>query len=572
MKRYSLTILTFLVITASMLTGLAQAQESVFPLPAPLYILTSEHQLLSVNPKTGGQVPITLEGERVADFDIAPDGRWYVCRKWENDAVIVSDMWTGMGYVLEFGASPPSESGPGKTVAWSPDVAAIAYIVPDGVRVAELGADEYGGPLFSTIQGPWVELYWADAVTIIASDVTGHTTRISGTYDQWTVEQVTGVDVREQPPIPSYLTADGLVMDNQTVIPRTAGTLAFEWAVPPPPVVAGLVMHTDLYFFAYDDKGKAQVWQLPRTGEPPQPLTAESADVIAYALSPDQSEIAYVVADRLIVTDLNGADRRLVATLQLKRLWVRVAWNPDGTQLAFHDGRGVWTVPADGSRPQRALIANQQSENQADAVNDQLYFDPRWSPDGTRLLVGIAYWESAGLGVVDVTTGNLTPLTNLASNQSRWTNDGRVIVWAWHWGFEAPGLFLIDPAAPDAEPVSVLKSGTPVVDVVQRLKGDWFALVASTTQIGPQYLRVLGAATLEGPFLPVAGNTASGFADLPQLAVPEQSGAILVAGQRGLTYNDHGQASGGLIILNLSTGESVQIQTGRLVWDMQWSQ
>jgi hypothetical protein len=571
MKRYSLPILACLVIGASMLTGLVQAQESVFPLPAPLYILTSEHQLLSVNRQTGEQALISPEGQRVADFDIAPDGWWYVYRTWENNAVIVSEMQTGMGYVLEFGDTPPSGSGPARTVAWSPDVAAIAYIVPDGVRVAELGADDYGSPLFSTIQGPWVELYWADAVTIIASDVTGQTTRISGTYDQWTVEQVTGVDVREQPPIPSYLTADGLVVDNQTVIPRTAGTLAFEWGVLPPPVVAGLVMHTDLYFLADDEKGTAQVWQLPRTGEPPHPLTAESVDVIAYALSPDRSEIAYVVADRLIVTDLNGADRRLVATLQPDGLSARVAWNPDGTQLAFHDGRGVWTVSADGSRPQRALIANQRSENPADAVNVQLYFDPRWSPDGTRLLVGIAYWESAGLGVVDVTTGNLTPLPGLTGSRGRWTGDERIVVWASQWGFEAPGLFLIEPAAPDAQPVDVLESGTPVVDVTQRAKGDWFALVASTTQIGPQYLRVLGAATLEGPFLPVAGNMVGGFADLPQLAVPEQSGAILVAGQRGLTYNDEGQASGDLIVLNLSTGETVQIQTSGPVWDIQWN-
>jgi hypothetical protein len=562
------TVLIFLVLTTCWAPAIATAQDAAFPLPAPLYLLTSQHQVLHVDPQTGEQTVITPEGQRVLDFDIAPDGQWIVYRTTDS-MVIVSEMATGSGYVLEFDAPGPSTSGPAQTLAWSPDVTAIAYVVADGVRIAELGAGDYGAPLLSTIQGPWIEFYWVDATTIIASDLAGKTTRISGTRDQWTVEAVSGVDVRAQPSIPSYLTAEGVWLDNQTVIPRTAGALAYDWGPPPLPVVDGLVMPDNLYYLAADAQGIAQVWQLPQTGDALRPLTAESVDVTAYAISPDQREIAYITADKLIITDLDGADRRSVATLQTGDLPPSLDWNRTGTQLAFNDGRGVWTVPADGSQPQRVLATNQPPDNQTGPVDVQLYIDPRWSPGDTRVLVGIAHWEGGGLGVIDVATGNITLLPNLSGSQGRWTADGRVLLWESYWGYVAPGLFVVDPANPDAQPIPVLDPGTPVMDVIQRDHGDWFVLLGSAPQDGPQYVHVLSAASLDGPFQPVAGNGAGGFANSPRLVVPDSS-ASLVAGLRGLTYTNQGQARGDLVIVNMSTGETDQIRTNGPVWNVTW--
>jgi hypothetical protein len=562
------TVLFLLVLMTCWTPALTQAQDAAFPLPAPLYLLTSQHQVLHVDPQTGEQTVITPEGQRVLDFDIAPDGEWIVYRTTDS-MVIVSEMATGSGYVLEFDAAGPSTSGPAQTLAWSPDVTAIAYIVADGVRIAELGAGDYGAPVLSTIQGPWIEFYWADAGTIIASDLAGHTTRITGTRDHWTVEAVSGVDVRAQPPILSYLSAEGVWLDNQTLIPRTAGALAYAWGPPLPPVVDGLVMFDNVYYLAADAQGIAQVWQLPQTGDAPHPLTAESVDVTDYAISPDQREIAYIVADRLIITDLQGADRRSVATLQPGNNPPSLDWDHTGTRLAFHDGRGVWTVPADGSLPQRVLVTNQRPANSADTTNTTTYIDPRWSPNDMRLLVMTVYWENVGLSVIDVATGTITPLSGGVGFQSRWTGDNRVLTWNAQWGFTAPGLFLIDPAQPDADPVLVFASG---ITVTQRARGDWLVLLGSTGQVGPQYLHLVGAAALDGPFQPVAGNTAGGFAANPQISAPEDSGAILVAGLRGLTYTAQGQARGNLVIINMSTGESVQIQTNGSVWNVTWGQ
>ncbi len=406
--------------------------------------------------------------------------------------------------------------------------------------------------------------------TIIAVDGAGKRWRISGTSGQWTVEQVEADSVLPRPEVLSNLTADGVVLDNSTIIPRTAGALAYDWGPLPLPVVDGLVLPTDLYFLSADAQGITQVWQLPRSGDPVRALTSESADVTAYAVEPTGSQIAYIVADELFVAALDGTNRQVVGTLHQQILLPGVAWSHDSNQLAFHDGRGVWTVPADGSQPQRMVIGHDLPATQADAVSIQVYINPRWSPDGSRLLVTVGLWEGSVLSVIDVATGALTELPAVMANDALWTLDGRVLAWASAWGYSTPGLFLLDPDQPDAAPVAVLDSGTPVVDMYRdESGGDWYALVATTAEMGPQYVRVLGAEQPEGPFAPSPNNTEGGFIHQPQLLAPGQA-AIWVAGLRDMTYTDTGPVQGELVILNMQTGETVQIDTLGPVWDVTW--
>jgi hypothetical protein len=335
-------------------------------------------------------------------------------------------------------------------------------------------------------------------------------------------------------------------------------------------VVEGLPMPADLYFLTPDAQGNAQVWQLPQTGAPAHPITAESAPVASYAVA--RNQIAAIVANTLVVMDLNGADRRLIASPQSGDRGASVAWSPDGAWLAYHDARGVWVVPAAGDQPPRLLQPHQLPQTQAEALNVKVLFNPRWSPDGSRLLVTIGLWEGSLLGVIDVATGSLTELTGGIATEGLWTDDGRVLTWAAYWGYVTPGLFLLDPAAPDALPSNVMEAGTPVVEMVRR-PGGWVTLVASTAEIGPQFLRAFEAGSLAGPFVPVEGQT-GGFMEQPAMIAPgpEQGGSILVAGLRNMSYDGQGNASGDLAILDLTDGEIVQIRTSGLVWDIQWGQ
>lgn len=574
MRHHSLPVVLLIAVTvvAAPLAP-ARAQQAVFPLPAPLYILTSQHAVIRIDPATGGQTAISSNNQPVADFDISPDGEWYLYRTTANNAVVVSQIEGGSGYVVEFGESALPPSGPAQTIAWAPNAAAMAYIVPEGVRIAEPGAGAYGELQLSTVQGPWIELYWVDPHTLIASDQTGQTTRISGSYEHWSVEFVSGVPARPQPPVPSFLSAQGVMLGNNVAVPGTAGALAFDWGPFAPPVVASMSLPADLYFLAPDAAGIAQVWRLPKTNQPAYAVTAGSGPVTAYAVAAGRDRIAYAAGGTLVTATLNGSDRRELARLENTDFPTRqIAWSPDGTLIAYPDSRGVWVVPADGSQPPRLVVSN--ALRTANPGETRVYSSPQWNPDGTRLLTVVGFYEGSLLSVVDVATGGVTELRGASASNGLWTDDGRVLAWSWSWGYQVPGLYLLDPAAPDAPAAVVLGPRYPVVNVTQGSDGQWVALVSAVADVGPRFLRVWAADAPDGPFAPLYGDAAGGFVDAsPQIAVPgrDQSGPVLVAGLHPAVV-DTGQTlySGDLIVLDMQQGTAVQIQTPGRVSEVQW--
>jgi hypothetical protein len=133
MKIY-LSIIVLLAVSA--IPGLAFAQDTVFPLPADLYILTSDQMIVRVDATNGGQTIISPPDQPVTDFAIAPDGAWYIYRTSANNAVIVAQIDNISGFVLEFDVPMPLEPT-GQSIVWSPDASAVAYLVQGGVRIAE---------------------------------------------------------------------------------------------------------------------------------------------------------------------------------------------------------------------------------------------------------------------------------------------------------------------------------------------------------------------------------------------------------------------------------------------------
>ncbi len=557
-----------------LLVAPVQAQEGAFPLPAPLYILTSQQEVIYIDPVNGGQTVISQPGQPIADFDIAPDGEWYVYRSPANNAVVVARLDGGSGYVLEFLEATPPASGPAQTIAWSPDAGRIAYIVPAGVRIAELGAGEFGTALFDTVQGAWVELYWEDSDTLLVSDAAGQVTRIGGARGQWSLAAAPEAPIRPQPPVPSYLSAQGVVREGNLVVPGTAGALAFDWGPLPPPLVdapgSALALPADLLYVAADARGTPQVWRIAQAGGAPVTLPAEAVPVLRSDLAPDGEWIAYTTSDALIVARIDGAERRALASLQAGTWPARPAWSPDGARLAYHDGRGLWVVPVDGSSPPRLIVQNTPFAENVAPADVRVYFDPRWSSDGRYLLAGIGYWEGTGLGIFDAQSGAELFQSGLPASASAWAGDGRVLTWGWFWGYAVPGLFVIDPAqGAQAAPMPLLPEGTPVLDVTVDSGGVWYVLVTSTPEMGPQYLRVMAAPALSGPYAPLAGE-AGGFASAPTLGVSIPGGPVLVAGLRNMTYDENGRPTGTLILIDMRAGHTVQVRTFGSVGEVHW--
>ena len=569
MKRLMITLA--LCIVCATLARAAFAQDAPFPLPAPLYILTSEGVVLAVDPETGGQTQISSDQQSVSDFAISPDGAWYAYRTGANNALIVSRIDGTGGFVLEFDAPPAPATGQGRTIAWSYDAARLAYIVPDGVRIAQLGREELGDGAFRTIfGGPWVDVAWEfrSAAALIVRDEAGQATRIVQSEDgRWQVETLREVLARAQEAVPARLGPEGVVLEGGQVVSGTAGALAYDWGPIPPPRVEGALLPDALYYLTADETGVAQVWRLPPDGSPARAVTAEPAPVIAYDVN-GAGQIAVATADSLIVA---GQDRRELAALMTEGGGASLAWSPDGRQIAYHDRRGLWIVPVDGSQPPRLLLQNVL--DQGDIARIRTYFDPRWSADGARLLVGIGFYEGAGLAVAEVAGGALTPLSSPAGARGMWTGDGRVLAWSWSFGYETPGLYVLDPAAPDAAPVMLLDERYPVMDVVQATDGRWFVLYNATGLRGPEYVRALVGETLDGPFEPLGGG---GFVELPSLAAPAggmpsaDGTPVFAAGLHNLTYDEGGRASGELAIVDVTSGATVHIQTAGPVWMVRW--
>ncbi|NLX11148.1 MAG: hypothetical protein GXY36_15990 [Chloroflexi bacterium] len=552
-----------LVVLISLVWGMmpAAAQDEPFPLPAPLYILTPDQAVVRIDPASGEQTLLSPEGQPVADFAIAPGGAWYAYRTSLNNAVIVAETAGMSGFVLAFDIPLAPENAAGQTIAWSPDAARLAYLVPDGVSIAELGAGEFGDAAIQQVGGAWVDLHWAGPDTLLAQDTGGQWHSIQPQNGTWAAVSVESEPPDPQPVIGS-LGANGVQMENGQIVPGTAGARAFEWGPEPPPVVAGVPMPADLTYLAPDQSGVDQVWWLPQSGEPARMVTDSAGGVSAYAVAPGGAQIATIAGGQLVAARLDGSDRRELASLLTENTLPAVNWSHDGTQLAYHDQRGVWIVPADGSQAPRLLLQSQFAE-----INTRVYLNPRWSPDGARLLVTIGFYEGAIQGVADVATGAVTDLQGVSSTRGRWIDDGRVLVWSAFYGYEVPGLYLLDPANPQAPPQTVLDESVPVVDVRQAGDGTWYVLAASSGGLGPQFLRLLAAPTLQGPFERVYDG--GGFAEGAQIVPPGDSTPAMMAGLRQASYVE-GVLTGDLVVNDLRSGEQVQIAAPRPVHHVQW--
>lgn len=585
MRRTALTLILLILPTLSTLLlwgPLVHAQDSVFPLPADLYILTSEHRLVRIDAASGAQTALLSDEQRVADFDISPDGEWLLYRTVGGTNMAIITALDGLsGYVVEFLDSEPPASSQRQTIGWSPDAGAVAYIIPGGVRIVERGAGEYGSAVLTTVQGPWTEFVWEDSHTLLALDQSGGGTRISGQDGQFSLENVPAATVEPAQPVPSELTPAGVVLADGRTVPGTAGVLAFRWSpllgdaatsfAAPPVALPIASLPAILYYLAPDSAGIDQVWRLgpaqdavAAQGAMNVALTAEASPVRTYAVSPDASRIAYVVDNTLVAARLDGSDRRPVAVLALENMQPSVAWRPDGAQVAYNDDQGLWLAALDGSQP-RLLVENRRTLESGPA-GFRVYTTPRWNDDGSRLLVTIGLYEGSYLGVVDAATGEVIEFSGVGASRGRWTGDGRVMAWAASWGYQTPGLFLLDPANPTLPPQTLLDARHPVIDMAPGADGAWFALVTTTAEMGPQFVRVMRAPSLGAPFERAYPEGVGGFAQQAYLA----AGGTAAAGLYDVDWGSAGTPAGDLVIIHFETGDTIQVPASGPVHGLAW--
>lgn len=558
-----LTLFLLIALFAPLVPAFAQ-DASVFPLSADLYILTSENRVLRIDATSGEQTLVSPEGQPVAAFNIAPGGGWYAYRTLDNQAVIVAALTTMSGFVVAFDQPLPEGAG-AQSVAWSPDGAQLAYTVPEGVQVAALSASGMGEVATTLIEGgPWASVRWADASTLIAIDFAGALTQISAGEGTWQVETVSSAPEPDAP-VEASLTPDGVQLGDGQIVPGTAGALAFDWGPLPLPELPQGTLPANLYFLAADDAGTAQVWELPTSGELARAVTRSGQAIVDYAIAAER--VAYVTETELRFGALDGSDAQSLATLVSGRVRPSVGENGDASQIAFSDDRGLWTIPADGSQPPRLLVQNMLDD---DPATLRVYMRPRWNSDETQLLVTVGLYEGAMLGVVDIGTGAVTEV-QASTAQGQWTVDGRVAASSGAIGYSTPGLYVFDPAAPEAEPVTLLDASAPVFDARQTADGAWAVIAGTNAGMGPQWIRLL-TGTAESGIIPTYDETIGAFLEEPVLAPAAGLDAIptMATGLRNVTFGPDG-VWGDPVVADLSTGETWQVPAPGQVSLLKWA-
>jgi dipeptidyl aminopeptidase/acylaminoacyl peptidase len=144
----------------------------------------------------------------------------------------------------------------------------------------------------------------------------------------------------------------------------------------------------------------------------------------APAPSPDGETLAYFAHTR-------QGTKIFLVELQEQNHWPRLlepnegnerfpVWSPDGRKLAFIRGRDIWVKDMVGGSTKRLIEPAHRGENGS----------PVWSPDGSRIAYLTSKSGFSQVGVVDVESGQVTPITYSPQEHGgvSWSPDGTALV------------------------------------------------------------------------------------------------------------------------------------------------
>lgn len=227
-----------------------------------------------------------------------------------------------------------------------------------------------------------------------------------------------------------------VAMTLTAAIPTAEGTTATTTAVPSADAPDGstVLLPRSFYFLAPDSAGLMQVFRMEREGGTPRQVTTETVEVNDYDVSLVDGNVAYVANNQLVLVNADGSNRRMLVdggAVDVNNPFISTISSPvfstDGQILAYgYKGLQIYSF-ASGTSELRI-------ENQVDDVGGglfvprELYEPERFSPDGTKLLITLGYYEGASSAIYSPATNGVVRLTGgegalICCDDTEWAAD-----------------------------------------------------------------------------------------------------------------------------------------------------
>lgn len=211
------------------------------------------------------------------------------------------------------------------------------------------------------------------------------------------------VSCAPQMPASTVVPVDTAVALTLQAISAAATPLPSATAIPQPTAVPDVLPH-NLYFLNRDPNGVLQIFRLGRDSHSLQQITFEPLDVGAYDVSPADGRVAYITNNQMYLVDEAGAGRQLLidgGPVDDNNRWTNSVgapvWSPDGRTLAYSHGGLSFLDVTSGTTSQ--VLENQIDTTPGFPVVKELYSPRAYSPDGSKLLIDIGFYEGGTYGI-----------------------------------------------------------------------------------------------------------------------------------------------------------------------------
>lgn len=209
-------------------------------------------------------------------------------------------------------------------------------------------------------------------------------------------------------------------------------------------------------YYLYDDGGKNGLFRLEPNGVDVIKITDEPLEVTDFAINPLDGSIAYITDNKIMYVGVLGENKQVLIECEPisqtdQYFWRerigRPSWSPDGKILAFSQG-GLRILHLESKKVTLEIENLVETVAGAGDIPKEIYAPSLWSPDSTRLIVDIGYYEGSTIGVYHLNRSELVqPVSpsSLCCNES-WSMDGSIIyVSSPFLGMIQPGLWTLDP-------------------------------------------------------------------------------------------------------------------------------